>query len=178
MARTQRTSLQLPPGIPIEMWQRLGQQLHRITNSSCWWLGDWLLYGEDTYPGRYREAVARTALDYQTLRNYAWVARAFELSRRRDNLSFQHHAEVAALSVTEQDMWLTRAVEFGWSRGKLRDMLRAHRNAGKQIEAGREVVDVRVTIASERHQRWKRAAEQAGMQLHDWIARRLDEAAR
>ena len=41
-------------------------------------------------------------LDYQTLRNYAWVARRFAMSRRRDTLSFGHHAEVPALPEPEQ----------------------------------------------------------------------------
>ncbi len=32
----------------------------------------------------------------------AWVARRFPVSRRRDTVSFQHHAEVAALPEPEQ----------------------------------------------------------------------------
>jgi hypothetical protein len=45
--------------------------------------------------------IVATGLDYQTLRNYAAVARRFELSRRRDNLSFHHHAELCALSESQ-----------------------------------------------------------------------------
>jgi hypothetical protein len=41
--------------------------------------------------------------------NYAWVARRFAMSRRRDTLSFGHHAEVAALPEPEQDFWLREA---------------------------------------------------------------------
>ncbi|MFD9426223.1 MULTISPECIES: hypothetical protein [unclassified Streptomyces] len=64
-------------------------------NSSAWWLADWLIHGEATYGWRrYKEAVERTGLDYQTLRHYAWVARRFEHDRRRDSLSFAHHAAV------------------------------------------------------------------------------------
>jgi hypothetical protein len=54
---------------------------------------------------------------YQTLRNYAVVARRLKLSRRRDNLSFQHHAEVCALGFEEQDRWLDLAAESPWRRG-------------------------------------------------------------
>lgn len=57
---------------------------------SSWCLCDWLAHGEDAFTGRYRDAVERTALDYQTLRNYAWLARPLALSRRRDTLSFAH----------------------------------------------------------------------------------------
>jgi hypothetical protein len=35
--------------------------------------------------------------------NAASIANAFELSRRRDNLSFKHHAEVASLPLDEAD---------------------------------------------------------------------------
>ena len=80
-------------------------------------------YGQDKFPDRYRRAMAGTALDYQTLRNYAWVARRFAPSRRRDNLSFQHHAAVAALSGPDQDIWLVRAAEFRWSLRQLRTQL-------------------------------------------------------
>ena len=57
-----------------------------------------------------------TGLDYQTLREYGVVARRFEWSRRRDNLSFQHHAEVCALTGAEQDRWLDLAAPNRWSR--------------------------------------------------------------
>ena len=75
----------------------------------------WLVYGESQFKDRYEEAIRRTSLNYQTLRNYTWVARRFDLSRRRDNLSFGHHAEVAALDPPEQEFWLRKAEKYGWS---------------------------------------------------------------
>lgn len=74
-------------------------------------------------PGK--AAVEQTALVYQTLRNYAWVARRFPVSRRRDSLSFGHHAETAALPEPEQDFWLRKAAEQHWSRNQLRREIRA-----------------------------------------------------
>jgi hypothetical protein len=38
--------------------------------------------------------------------NAAGVCRAFETSRRREDLSFQHHAEVASLAPAEADALL------------------------------------------------------------------------
>ena len=66
-----------------------------------------MIYGERTYGRRYREAVRMSGFDYQTLRNYAWVARRFGIERRRGGLTFQHHAEVASLPVVEQERWLS-----------------------------------------------------------------------
>jgi hypothetical protein len=57
-----------------------------------------------------RKAIVKTedweGPKYQTCRNAASIANAFELSRRRDNLTFKHHAEVAALSPDEADALL------------------------------------------------------------------------
>jgi hypothetical protein len=119
------SGLEISGTLSLHKWQLLGDQLLAISNSSTWWIADWLIYGESTYQDRYQEAISRTSLDYQTLRNYAWVARRIELSRRRDNVSFAHHAEVAALEPPEQDYWLRKAEELGWSRNRLRREVKA-----------------------------------------------------
>jgi hypothetical protein len=100
------------------------------------------------YGPRYKEAIAATGLDYQTLRNSAVVARRFAPSRRRDNLSFQHHAEVCALSDDDQDLWLDVAAMRGWSKRDLRRHIRAGNDAaptrasssvlGLTVDSGRD----------------------------------------
>lgn len=119
-----RIGLRLPQRLAFDKWVTIGQQLSTVITSSAWCLGDWLVYGEAAFTGRYREAIEQTSLDYQTLRNYAWVARRFPMSRRRDKLSFGHHAEVAALPEPEQDFWLRKAEDFSWSRNQLRREVR------------------------------------------------------
>jgi hypothetical protein len=47
--------------------------------------------------------------DFQTCANAASVCKAIETSRRREVLSFAHHAEVAALPVKQQEKLLDRA---------------------------------------------------------------------
>lgn len=134
-AMVRKSGLVLPRNLPFKSWETIGGQLTAALNSSTWWIADWLVYGEDSYADRYAEAARRTSLSYQTLRNYTWIARSFLLSRRRDTLSFGHHAEVAALEQPEQDYWLRRAEEFGWSRNELRKQVRTslhERRVGKQ----------------------------------------------
>ena len=121
--------LRLPASLPFERWQALGRRIGSITNASSWWLGDWALYGEGSYGEKYKQAIAVTGLDYQTLRNYAWVAGRFDLSRRRDKLSFGHHAELAALPEHQQDEWLDQAENSRWSRNELRTHLRQEKQA-------------------------------------------------
>jgi len=109
----------------LDAWEAIGRQILSVVESSTWWIADWLAYGEEVFQDRYLEAVKRTNLNYQTLRNYVWVARRFEHSRRRDTLSFGHHAEVAALDAAEQEYWLRKADELSWSRNQLRREVRA-----------------------------------------------------
>lgn len=59
-----------------------------------------------------------------------WVARNFAASRRRDRLSFQHHAELASLPEHEQDCWLEQSRRFGWSRNELRRQVLTRRVIG------------------------------------------------
>jgi hypothetical protein len=107
------------------MWEHVGTQIFSFADSSSWWIADWLVYGESEFQDRYEEAIKRTSLSYQTLRNYTWVARRFPLPRRRQNLSFSHHFEVVALDPPEQDYWLRKAEELSWSKNKLRAEVRS-----------------------------------------------------
>jgi hypothetical protein len=166
--------LKLSAGLRFEAWVAMGRRVARVSNVSAWWLGDWLVFGQHAYPQRYRSALDVTALDYQTLRNYAWVAGRVEASRRRDTLSFQHHAEVAALAPAEQDLWLARAEAGGWSRNELRRRLAAHRQGRPAVG---EQVCVRIQVPVAREQRWRAAAAAAGVGLADWITSTADAAA-
>ncbi|MER7109312.1 LmbU family transcriptional regulator [Streptomyces sp. NPDC000229] len=167
-----KTSLSIPRGIPIGAWHNLGRHIQAISNSSAWWLGDWLLYGQAEYPDRYKRAIEQTSLDYQTLRNYAWVARRFDPAQRVAGLSFQHHAEVAGLAVEDRSGWLARALEHGWSRNELRRQIRAR----KGIVAGARV-PARLKMSPDDHQRerWQEAAKHANVELLTWITKVLDE---
>lgn len=170
-----RLGLRFPPALKYDDWQRAGRHITRIINSSAWFLGDWVDYGESQYANRYREAIEAAHLDYQTVRNYAWVARRFELSRRREGLSFQHHAEVAALLPAEQDAWLDRAEQNGWSRNQLRQQLRAHRR-GDGADHERTVIP-RILVTTESVQRWQAAAEQVDSAFENWVVASLNVAA-
>ncbi|MFD7915398.1 LmbU family transcriptional regulator [Streptomyces sp. NPDC059752] len=173
-ALKRRTSLSIPPGIPMAVWCNLGQQVQAVSSSSAWWLGDWLLYGQLEYPDRYKNAISQTSLDYQTLRNYAWVARRFAAHQRVAGLSFQHHAEVAGLPPEDRAGWLRRALEQGWSRNELRRQVRA----GKRMAGGtaRTPVRLRMSPGDVQRRRWQEAADVQAVDLLEWITKILDEA--
>ncbi|WP_437045204.1 LmbU family transcriptional regulator [Streptomyces sp. enrichment culture] len=171
-----RTSLTFPRAVPLEAWISIGVEIFSITDASSWWLGDWLIYGQNRYPDRYKRAIEASSLHYKTLRNYAWVARKFDVSRRRDTLSMQHHAEVAALTEEEQELWLDRAEQEGWSVTELRRNIKESKATGDRIQ---DVTAATVTLKApaERMRRWEQAASRAGTSLDEWIRRVLDREA-
>jgi hypothetical protein len=126
------------------------------------------------YGRRYRAGIARTGLDDQTLRNYAVVARRFELSHRRDNLSFQHHAEVSALPEDNQDLCLDLAAKARWSKMELRRRVRA---AAAESIPSTTATTLHLVVAGDRDERWRAAAKPSRCALDVWITRSLDAAA-
>ena len=161
------------PRFSFEDWRQLGPRIALRANASLWWLGDWLAFGQEKYGRRYKAGVALTGLDYQTLRNYVVVARRFELSRRRDKLSFQHHAELCALTDAEQEHWMDRAQCAGWSRNELRRRLRS--GGGVRARAGPP--SLCLAVEADRRNLWSQAALRDDCDLESWMLRSLDQAA-
>ncbi|WP_254594779.1 LmbU family transcriptional regulator [Streptomyces sp. 8P21H-1] len=173
---TTKVGLHIPVGLAFEEWEHAGRQLSGLLNSSSWWLGDWLVYGKDHYANRYERGIRAAGLQYQTLRNYAWVSRRFELRRRRSALSFQHHAELASLPVDEQEGWLDRAERLKWSTKQLRNAIRAERGGTpKQMETA--AATRQLAVPDNRLQWWHKAASHAGTELAEWVMATLDAAA-
>jgi predicted HicB family RNase H-like nuclease len=181
--------LQFPRQLPFQRWISIGRQLSEICSSTAWCLGDWLIYGEVSYHSRYREAIEQTSLDYQTLRNYAWVAKRFPLSRRRDTLSFGHHAEVTALAEAEQDFWLRKAEELAWSVKQLRSEVRASLKErsvkddgriqpGSNERSGHSTIRLSIHVSSGQLEHCRAAAQRAGLSVDEWVVLALEQAAR
>ncbi|GAA1938414.1 hypothetical protein GCM10009837_75870 [Streptomyces durmitorensis] len=173
---TTKVGLHIPIGLAFEEWERAGRQLSGLLNSSSWWLGDWLVYGKDHYADRYELGIRAAGLQYQTLRNYAWVSRRFEVQRRRQALSFQHHAELASLHVDEQETWLDRAELLKWSTKQLRNAIRAQREGATQ-QTDAVAATRRLAVPDSRLQWWHQAAALAGAELGEWVTATLDAAA-
>jgi hypothetical protein len=120
--------------LTVADWARQGRWLGALGRGSGWWLGDWVRYGNARYGDRYAPAARVTGYDVQSLMNMAYVAGRFEVARRRDALSFSHHAEVASLPLEEQDLWLDRAEVGTLSVRSLRSELRQARHRARSRE--------------------------------------------
>jgi hypothetical protein len=168
--------MQLPDGLTYEGWERVGHQLSGVIDSSCWWLGDWLIFGKRHFSDGYQQAIRAAGLSYQTLRNYAWVARRFPVANRRSELTFQHHAEVASLPPEVRQHWLDLAVEGKWSTKQLRTRIKA-KAVAEGPAGGSGAADPRIDIPQEHVTVWNAAAAQLGIDLRDWMVTTLDLAA-
>lgn len=123
------TNLRLPEDLGVAKWSALGAVLGRFYRSSGWWLCDWIAYGERSYDGQmFDQYVDACGLSPKTIKNLRYTALSVDPSRRRDpsttGLSIAHHSEVASLPDTEQDEWLDKAEENGWTQKELRNRLR------------------------------------------------------
>lgn len=117
-------SLDLPEDLSFRRYEAVGVALGRAHRNVAWKIGDWINFGEKRYRERYAQAINATNLRYETLMNYASIARKVPRERRRAELPFSVHAEVAPLEPKEQIEWLERAVQNEWKREDLRVHIR------------------------------------------------------
>lgn len=125
------TGLELPDGLSFGDWSSIGSTLKSVEHSVMWWIGDWARYGK-RYGEKYDSAIKATGYDYGTIANAKSVAARIEFSRRRENLSWSHHQEVASLGPDEADGLLDKAETDGWSQRELRRQV-------SQIKAARGI---------------------------------------
>jgi hypothetical protein len=114
-------------------WLATGRRLGSIGRGSQWWLGDWVRHGADRWGDRFTEASRATGYDRSTLRTIAWIASRIDSSRRNENLTWDHHVQVASLDPAEQEYWLKRSEEERLTVADLKLELRTRRQ-GKQGE--------------------------------------------
>lgn len=131
-AKTTETSLELPAGLPRAEWEQIGETLTAIEQGIRFWRGDWWRYGDREYG----EAAAQSVplgVAAKTLQNEAAVCSAIEPSRRREDLSFEHHATVQGLPPDEQDLWLDKAAGSDMTIHELRAKIKKEANGGDSV---------------------------------------------
>jgi hypothetical protein len=118
------TGLYIPPGLALVQWVSIGWHLRMIDEALQWCWGDWLANGEIVYGETYAQYASISGKAEKTLQNIVYVCRAVEPSRRRENLSFGHHAAVASLEPNKQSQYLQIAEDNGWSVRELRECIK------------------------------------------------------
>ena len=123
--------------LTYDQWSTLMQTLYRMDCAFQFALGDALNYGENRYGERYAQAMEVTGHSYQSLANYAWVAKAVPIDRRVSGLSWTHHRIVARLEPEQQTIMLERALREKMTVTALNEEVR-----GEPVTTATELIPV------------------------------------
>lgn len=121
------------PELPYEDFEHLCAFLGEVEKSCSWWVGDAVLAGEGLYGQKVAQAAELTGLAPQTIANRVSICSRIPRSRRRGNVHFSLHAEIAYFEAKEQKEWLDKISDNGWTRSVLRENLAPVR-AKKELE--------------------------------------------
>jgi len=116
-----KNSLIIKESINKEQWDQIGIVLKTMEKSIQFWIGDWLRFGEKKWGEMYKEAEEITGLAYDTLASIKSVSGSVESCRRRQDLSFSHHEEVASLEPEQQEIMLDKAEQENLSVREIRE---------------------------------------------------------
>ena len=129
--RATRIGLVIDENLTPEAANTLFACLEHISGCANWLWGDALdfaarKWGNQHVESRYEHASDATGLAEQSLMMYRLTAGRIPMARRRENLTFTHHAEVAYGfdDTAIQDEWLDRAIAEDWSTIELRKAIR------------------------------------------------------
>lgn len=129
------TGLDISDSVSFDAWQRYGRKLQLAEKGIQWALGDWIIFGEDSFKERAYQAVDFCGLKLKTLQNYATVAKALKKSRRRDfdRIDYSTQAEVAPLDEDDQERVLEQAETEQLTRKQVRRVVsKIKREQGKE----------------------------------------------
>jgi hypothetical protein len=140
---TSMVGYELPRLTDLKTWLEIGQQLEELHETQSrrlsavyWWIGDWLVFGEEHFGEEHSQALDEITANYrdETLRNMAWVASRIPRVSRLTDLSWSKHQAAAALSAPDQEEVLDAAVEEGWSVNRIRDEVKQRRRRKAFVE--------------------------------------------
>jgi hypothetical protein len=97
LAVTTPVSLMLPADATEQTWLAVGHALAQRDSTTSWWWGDWWLADRPEWGDRaaFFEDPTWNGPAYSTIRHCMATCRWFEIGRRRPELTFSHHAELA-----------------------------------------------------------------------------------
>lgn len=166
------SGLSIADGITVNEWLDIGHELERLGDSSAWWIGDWLAYG-DRYRREHHDALSKVDERWSTARVYRWVSQRIKPHNRVPELSWSHHQAVARLDEDEQIELLLDAQIHGWSVREIRDVV------ARRIDARSEPKPpaLAVKATGPLYDLCNRAAAHAGVPAAEWAQQALERAA-
>ena len=114
----------LPTDMTAEQWAEAGAMLAKLDQSKQWWVGDW--WNAVNY-GTGQEVCDDVGINYTTAADCGAVAKDFDFTRRRVNLSFSHHKELRPIDdKSVQDRFLDWSENGKKSVRELREQVRKY----------------------------------------------------
>jgi hypothetical protein len=110
----------------FSQWEDEYEKARNVDRGINWWLGDILRIGQERW-GEAFAAVVDPAFAEQH-KNKMWVASRVPKERRRPELSWSLHREVAAMRDDDQVFWLDKAVAGDWSVATMREEIKKTRD--------------------------------------------------
>jgi hypothetical protein len=114
-----KTGLTIKGDLTEQEWFNALKYCNGIAGRIQWAVADLILYGEKKKYRKYEELLNNTDYSLGSLKNIKSVAE--RVSRRHDDLSFSHHAEVADLKPKDQEKFLNKASTEKLSVRELRE---------------------------------------------------------
>ena len=118
-----KTSLTFKREVTQEEWSTVFNSLKMVEGCVQFWIGDCLAYREQKW-GMYDDVSKESGYDKKTLRDIKRVSENVESVRRKTDLSFSHHLEVATLEPEKQIEFLDKASKEKLSVRELRNEIR------------------------------------------------------
>ncbi len=136
----------------VSEWKNAFEFAHAVEEAAGYWIGDLLLIADEhpEWEDAILQAIPATLVP-QTLANLKSLSKRVKEPARQLAQSQGHAYEVAALSADEQEHWLARSKDEGWTRVELRNALKA--DARRVVLTGRadtmHTIDVTVQVEVE-----------------------------
>lgn len=143
-AKLTATGIEFKGDLTFEEFETCGTYLKRVNSARNWWLGDWLLYGENRpeWGDKYTQIVNDTGLSYGTIANLKSLAKRAKFSHRCENLDWTHHLAVfeqSGLSDEQRQDLLVRADKERDATGKPMSVSNLRQLAKETVQASIEV---------------------------------------
>ena len=129
--RVTRLGLEIDENLTPEAAATVFACIEHITGCSNWLWGDAFAFagrkwGNRYVDSKYKQASEATSLAVQSMKMAKLVAERIPMARRRQELTFTHHAEIAFgfEDAVQQDEWFDRSINEKWSAIQLRKAIR------------------------------------------------------
>ncbi len=136
----------LPAEVTYEQYEAIGRGFGAVTEAMQWAVGDYIVQGEAVFGAESHQAIEALEISPASRSQYARVAERIPAERRVEGLTWSHHREVVALDPEQQDLWLGRAKDAGWSRQELADHLTAQKEPSGEKKTGKQILEEALEI--------------------------------